>query len=72
MGNIATYTAPNGEVITYTYDNQRQLLSAAGNITYTYTYDGAGNILTASNGTTTYTYTYGNTDFYSVDSGILF
>ena len=35
MGNIATYTAPDGEVVTYTYDNQGQLLKAAGNTTYT-------------------------------------
>lgn len=54
MGNIATYTAPDGEVVTYTYDNQGQLLKAAGNTTYTYTYDGAGNILTANGHTYTY------------------
>ncbi len=59
LGNIATYTAPDGEVITYTYDNLGQLLSAAGDQTYSYTYDSAGNILTANG----HTYTYGNTNW---------
>ena len=63
MGNIATYTAPDGEVVTYTYDNQGQLLKAAGNTTYTYTYDGAGNLLTTSNGTATHSYTYGDANW---------
>ncbi len=63
MGNIATYSAPDGEVTIYTYDNQGQLLKATGNTTYTYTYDGAGNILTASDGTATHSYTYGDTDW---------
>ncbi len=63
MGNIATFSAPGKGTVTYTYDNQGQLLKAAGDTTYTYTYDGAGNILTASNGTTSHTYTYGNTDW---------
>jgi len=58
MGNIATYAAPGKGTVTYTYDNQGQLLKAAGDTTYTYTYDGAGNILTASDGTT-HSYTYG-------------
>lgn len=52
MGNIATYAAPGKGTVTYTYDNQGQLLSAAGDTTYTYTYDGAGNILTTSDGET--------------------
>ena len=59
LGNIATYTAPDGEVITYTYDNLGQLLSAVGDQTYTYTYDSAGNILTANG----HTYTYGNANW---------
>ena len=59
LGNIATYTAPDGKVITYTYDNQGQLLSAAGDTTYTYTYDTVGNILTANG----HTYTYGNANW---------
>ncbi len=60
MGNIATFSAPGKGTVTYTYDNQGQLLKAAGDTTYTYTYDGAGNILTASNGTATHSYTYGD------------
>ena len=63
MGNIATYAAPGKGTVTYTYDNQDQLLKAAGDTTYTYTYDGAGNILTASDGTATHSYTYGDTDW---------
>ena len=59
MGNIATYTAPDGEVITYTYDNLGQLLSAAGDQIYTYTYDNAGNILTANG----HTYDYRDADW---------
>ena len=59
LGNIATYTAPDGEVITYTYDNLGQLLSAAGDQTYTYTYDNAGNILTANG----HTYDYRDADW---------
>ncbi len=60
MGNIATFSAPGKGTVTYTYDNQGQLLKAAGDTTYTYTYDGAGNLLTASNGTATHSYTYGD------------
>ena len=63
MGNIATFSAPGKGTVTYTYDNQGQLLKAAGDTTYTYTYDGAGNILTASDGTATHSYTYGDTDW---------
>ena len=59
LGNIATYTAPDGEVITYSYDNQGQLLKAVGDNTYTYSYDGAGNILTANG----HTYTYGDANW---------
>lgn len=46
---LATYTYQigTGLLLTQTYDNQGQLISAAGDTTYTYTYDGAGNILTA-------------------------
>ena len=36
MGNIATYSAPGKATVTYTYDNQGQLLSAAGDTTCTY------------------------------------
>ena len=63
LGNIATYTAPGKSAVTYTYDNQGQLLKAAGSKTYTYTYDTVGNILTASDGTNNHTYTYGDTNW---------
>ena len=69
MGNIATYAAPGKGTVTYTYDNQGQLLKAAGDTTYTYTYDGAGNILTASDGTVTHSYTYGDTDWKDLLTG---
>ena len=59
LGNIATYTASGKSTITYTYDNQGQLLSAVGDETYTYTYDDVGNVLTANG----HTYTYGNTQW---------
>ena len=59
LGNIETYTAPDGGVITYTYDAQGQLLQAAGDTTYNYTYDTVGNILTANG----HSYTYGNSNW---------
>ena len=59
LGNIETYTAPDGEVITYTYDAQGQLLQAAGNTTYNYTYDSVGNIRSANG----HTYSYNNNNW---------
>ena len=59
LGNIATYTAPDGEVITYSYDNQGQLLKAEGDATYLYVYDSVGNILSANG----HTYSYGNANW---------
>ena len=59
LGNIATYTAPDGQVITYSYDNQGQLLKAEGDATYTYAYDSVGNILTANG----HTYSYGDVNW---------
>lgn len=59
LGNISSYTAPGKSAVTYTYDNQGQLLSASGDTTYTYTYDTVGNILTANG----HTYTYGNANW---------
>jgi len=59
LGNIETYTAPDGEVITYTYDAQGQLLQAAGNTTYNYTYDSVGNIRSANG----HTYSYDNNNW---------
>ena len=63
LGNIATYTAPGDSAISYTYDIQGQLLKAEGDQTYTYTYDSVGNILTASDGTDTHTYAYGDANW---------
>lgn len=59
LGNISSYTAPGKSAVTYTYDNQGQLLSASGDTNYTYTYDTVGNILTANG----HTYTYGNANW---------
>ena len=56
LGNILSYTAPDGEVITYTYDNQNQLTRAAGSTTYNYTYDVFGNVLSNNY----HSFTYGN------------
>jgi RHS repeat-associated protein len=69
-GNIHTYSDSNGEV-TYTYDAQGQLTKAViGSTTYRYSYDNAGNILTANG----HTYTYGNpswADLLTAYDGIL-
>lgn len=57
-GNIATYVSPV-ESIVCTYDTQNQLLSAnntGSGMDFSYTYDDAGNILTATKGSTTYSY----------------
>ncbi len=62
-GNIATYGATGKGVVTYTYDNQGQLLKAQGDKTYTYTYDSVGNILTASDGSASHTYSYDDADW---------
>ena len=40
-----------------------QLIGAAGAVTYAYTYDNAGNILTATKAGTVNTYTYGDADW---------
>ena len=63
VGNVLTYSQTGEGTITYTYDNQGQLLQAAGDTTYTYTYDNVGNILTASNGSVTHTYTYADANW---------
>ena len=63
LGNIATYAAPGNSAVSYTYDIQGQLLKAEGDETYTYTYDSVGNILTASDGTDTHTYAYGDANW---------
>ena len=63
VDQLVQQTCGNGAKVSYAYDNQGQLLKAVGDTTYTYTYDGAGNILTASDGTTTHSYTYGDIDW---------
>lgn len=65
LGHIATYQSTDESQVSYTYDNQGQLTQAvvSGGPTYSYTYDSVGNILTSSDGTTTNTYTYGNTNW---------
>ena len=72
-GNILTVTDIINNVSSYTYDSQGQLLTESGTVSgmseapfsysNTYTYDTVGNILTSSDGETTHTYTYGNTDW---------
>ena len=61
--------------VEYTYDDQNQLKTETrytyasntdtegSHVTYTYSYDTAGNILSASDGTSTLTYTYGDTNW---------
>ena len=63
LGNIASYSELGQDTVNYTYDDQGQLTKAEGDQTYTYTYDSVGNILTASDGTTTHTYTYGDANW---------
>ena len=72
-GNILTVTDIINNVSSYTYDSQGQLLTESGTVSgmseapfsysNTYTYDTVGNLLTSSDGETTHTYTYGNTDW---------
>ncbi len=66
VGNISSVssTVRTDQNATYTYDQQGQLLtenSYVGN--WTYSYDTYGNIRSASNGTTTHTYTYSDDDW---------
>ncbi len=64
LGQPATITYPDGEVLTYTYDAGGQVYSVVGSTTYvaSLTYDAAGHILqvTLGNGVVT-THTYGAT-----------
>ncbi len=63
VGNITSYTGPEG-ITGYTYDAMGQLTGAAkGSTGYSYTYDEGGNLLTASNSTGNHTYTYGDADW---------
>ena len=66
VGNISSVssTVRTDQNATYTYDQQGQLLtenSYAGS--WTYAYDTYGNIRSATNGTTTHTYTYGDDEW---------
>ena len=70
VGNISKITESGVGYTDYTYDTVNQLLSAkdyntAGTLVkeYTYTYDTYGNIRTASDGTTSHTYTYGDNEW---------
>ena len=70
VGNISKITESGVGYTDYTYDTVNQLLSAkdyntAGTLVkeYTYTYDTYGNIRTASDGTTSHTYTYGDSEW---------
>ena len=47
----------------YTYSNGQLTQAVAGSTTYAYTYDGAGNLLTATNGSGSHTYTYTNSNW---------
>ena len=78
MGNVTKIAYSNGQQIRYVYDDLGQLIredNTLRNQTYTYTYDNAGNILskntyaltasayTPTNPTSTYTYTYGDSEW---------
>lgn len=73
LGNILSVTDSIGNTTTYTYDDQGQLLTESGNVggfnsapysySKTYTYDSVGNILSSSDGTTTHSYTYNNSNW---------
>lgn len=70
MGYITTEQEPNRKLkLHYTYGNQGQLLTAAKSVndvpqkTYTCTYDTCGNIRTATDGTTSHSYTYDDSDW---------
>lgn len=59
--NVGNITAIGGTTpASYTYDSHGQMLTETVNgVTYTYTYDTYGNIRSVSDGTNTYVYTYG-------------
>ena len=66
-GRIATYAPSVAAKYAeqYTYDELEQLTKVTkdNKTVASYTYDTAGNILTAQNATGTHTYTYGNADW---------
>ncbi len=66
-GNITRITdsLTGDDIVTYSYDGQSRLLNesyAEAARSYSYTYDKAGNLLTATNGQETIAYTYGDED----------
>ena len=64
LGNVSSCALPDGTTVSFTYDDQGQLLSVTGTgINFSYTYDNVGNILTASENGTNHTYTYGNSNW---------
>ena len=70
VGNISKITESGVGYTDYTYGTVNRLLTAKDYNTtgmlvkeYTYTYDTYGNIRTVSDGTTTHTYTYGDTEW---------
>ena len=68
LGNISTVTRSGFGTTTYTYDTLNQLTSAttvsgSGTKQYSYTYDTFGNLRTASDGSTTHSYTYGDAEW---------
>ena len=87
MGNITLISQSTGSyypLVAYEYDSQNQLIketyydgkgtgSAHVTDTYEYTYDTAGNILSEKkNGTTTKTYTYGNSQWKDLLTSVAF
>ena len=63
--NVGNITAIGGTTpASYTYDSHGQMLTETVNgVTYTYTYDTYGNIRSVSDGTNTYVYTYGDSNW---------
>lgn len=68
LGNISAVTRSGFGTTTYAYDTLNQLTSAttvssSGTKQYSYTYDTFGNLRTASDGSTTHSYTYGDAEW---------
>ena len=87
LGNITRISqsvSPYYPLVEYSYDSQNQLIketyydgsgTGTAHVTdyYDYTYDTAGNLLTAAkNGTVTQTYTYGNSDWKDLLTAVSF
>ena len=68
LGNISAVTRSGFGTTTYAYDTLNQLTSAttvssSGTKQYSYTYDTFGNLRTASDDSTTHSYTYGDAEW---------